>query len=146
MTTEQENMAAQYTSPGGFVFGVSGWNWGTPTPKSITFFTDGTTRVADQHGRPILRAMQDSKEVRLDGSHASVIAALTKERIDWTKLACAGWPQIPYAELMKLNELPPTPLEELRKIRDPEMRRDALKARREADAARDKELAAVEEE
>lgn len=143
---DSNNVAGEFQSPGGFVFGVQGFSWGEPKPKSITFFIDGTTRVSDQHGRPILRAMQDNKEVRLDGPHATVIAALAKERIDWTKLACAGWPQLPYAELMKLKSLPPTPLEELRKISDPAIRKDALRARRESDAVREKELAAVENE
>ena len=113
---------------------------------SITFFIDGTTRVCDQHGRAILKALQDGKEVRLDGAHADVIAALHRERIDWHTLASAGWPQLPYAELKKINPLPPTPLDELRKIKDPALRKDALRARREADEIKAKELLATEAE
>ena len=52
------------TSPGGFVFGVSGWTWGEPRPKSITFFLDNTAKVSDQHGRPIKGTVVDNKEVR----------------------------------------------------------------------------------
>ena len=79
-------------------------------------------------------------------THAQVIAALTAERVDWRTLQCAGWPQLPYKELMELPELPPTPLEELRKIRDPVLRKDALRARRETDEVRTKEMVSVEEE
>ncbi|MDE2237968.1 MAG: hypothetical protein KGK30_08780, partial [Elusimicrobia bacterium] len=61
-------------------------------------------------------------------------------------IACSGWPQLPYDELIKLPELPPTPIEELRKIRDPQMRKDALRARRELDSARATEYAAAEAE
>lgn len=55
-------------------------------------------------------------------------------------ITCAGWPQLTYEQLMGLPELPPTPLEELQKIRDPKLRRDAMKARREVDDLRAKEL------
>ena len=40
-------------SPGGFEFGVQGWDWGEPRPRSITFFLDNTAMVCDQHGRAI---------------------------------------------------------------------------------------------
>lgn len=157
-----ENLAGEMTSPGGFIFGTQGWTWGEPQPKSITFFLDGTAKVSDQHGRPIKGTVVDNKEVKFAqgppknddvpnarahlATHAQVIEALAAERVDWRTLQCAGWPQLPYVELKKLGELPPTPLEELRKIRNPELRRDALKARREVDEVRTKELAAVEEE
>jgi hypothetical protein len=145
-------------------FGVQGWTWGEPRPKSITFFLDGTAKVSDQHGRPIRGTVVDNKEVRFAdaapiadrggdvvprpqfASHAQVIAALAAERVDWLKLDRAGWPQLPYDELVKLAELPPTPLEELRKIRDPQLRKDALRARREADDARSKEMQEAEQE
>jgi hypothetical protein len=55
-------------------------------------------------------------------------------------LKCAGWPQLRYDMLKKIKELPPTPIEELRKIKDPDLRKDALKIRRELDESRDKEL------
>lgn len=138
------------TSPGGFMFGVQGWTWGEPRPRSITFFLDNTARVSDQHGRPIRGSVIDNKEFRfaagpppndmIPGSrnhlatHAQVIAALAADRIDWLKLSRAGWPQLTYDELKKLPELPPTPLEELKKIKDPALRKDALRIRREYDA------------
>lgn len=146
----------EFQSPGGFVFGVAGWSWGEPRPKSITFFLDGTAKVCDQHGRPIRGTVLNDKEVRFAqappanddqpdaranlATHAQVIAALAAERIDWRTLSCAGWPQLSYAELIKIPELPPTPIEELKKIRDPQLRKDALRARREVDSAREKEL------
>lgn len=203
-------------SPGGHEFGVTGWTWGAPVPKSITFYLDNTATVADQYGRKILRAISpEGVELRFADSppdasrdrdlvvprpqfatHQQVLAALAAERIDWLSyevryverdgsrksragltmeaaaklqakllaegktsvlmertIACAGWPQLPYerpkeggACLKDLPELPPTPEAELRKIRDPELRRDALKARREADQAREKELQAAEKE
>ena len=138
----------EFQSPGGFVFGVQGWDWGEQRPRSITFFLDGTARVCDQHGRPIKGTVVDgTKAVLFDKcSHAEVIAALDGERIDWRTLTCAGWPQLPYAELKKLADLPPTPIDELRKIKDTDLRRDALKMRREMDDVRAKELQAAERE
>lgn len=139
-------------SPGGFEFGVQGWHWGEPRPKSITFFTDGTAMVSDQHGRPIRGVMDATtgKELRFVmtapmadrtgavaerpgfATHAQVIEALAAERIEWTTLSRAGWPQIPYDELHKVKEtLPPTPISELKKIKDQKMKEDALKMRRE---------------
>lgn len=141
---------AEFTSPGGFVFGVQGWTWGDPKPTCITFFIDGTTRVCDQHGRPIRGSVLDGKEVLFNGPHADVVAALAKERVDWRTLTCAGWPQLPYEQLKEAykdtSELPPTPIDELKKIRDPELRRAALRLRREADEAAAKELQAADVE
>lgn len=193
-------------SPGGFEFGVVGWVWGQPVPKSITFFVDGSAMVCDQYGRPIRRAiLPDGSELRFAdcppdankegmvaprpqfATHVQVLAALAAERIDWTSyevryrsrdgnrrvngnltleaalklqerllregygqvamertIACAGWPQIPYEDLMKLPELPPTPTDELEKIGDPKLRRDALRAKSEVAAARDRELQPAE--
>lgn len=144
------------------MFGVQGWTWGEPRPRSITFFLDNTAKVCDQHGRPIRGTVVDNKEVRfaisapkndeLPGArsgyatHAQVIAALEAERVDWKKLDCSGWPQLPYAELKKLSQLPPTPVEELRKIQDKQLRKDALRARQEADEIAVKEMAAAEED
>ena len=143
-------------------FGVQGWSWGEPRPKSITFFLDGTAKVCDQHGRPIRGTVVDNREVRFAATapgnndapgaraglatHAQVIAALIAERVDWRTLVCAGWPQLSYEKLCNLPDLPPTPLDELRKIKDPDLRRDALRARREADEAMAKELSSVEAE
>lgn len=191
-----------------FEFGVQGWTWGDPVPKSITFFLDNTAAVCDQYGRHVRKAVLDSgAEVVFAGSppdaskegtivprphlatHAQVIAALRAEGINWMayevrhltvngpklkgnltleqaqelqikmikegakqvsmerSVACAGWPQLPYEELKKLPEVPPTPIEELQKIKDPKLRKDALKFRAEATAAVEMELqeAAAEE-
>ena len=195
-------------SPGGFEFGLQGWSWGEPIPKSITFFLDGTAMVCDQYGRQIRRCSGfDGKEYRFAdtppidnqekvivgrpqfASHAEVIAALASENIDWlsyevryfdqggakrvknglkledaTKLqhkllaegkvtavmsrsiVCAGWPQLPYDELKKLPELPPTPIAELARIRDLKLRKDALRIRREVDEVGRAEMAAEEAE
>ena len=43
-------------------------------------------------------------------------------------IACAGWPQLPYAELKKIGELPPTPEAELRTVTITEERFDRIKA------------------
>lgn len=173
MTTEQEQASGEFQSPGGFVFGVQGWTWGQPQPRSITFFLDGTAKVSDQHGRPIKGTVVDNKEVRFAqaapkaddppgaraklATHAQVIEALAKERVDWTTLACAGWPQLPYEELVRLPDgvFPPVMgtkqereayLDELRKIRDPELRRAAIRLRREMEDTRAKELAATQDD
>ncbi len=61
-------------------------------------------------------------------------------------IVCAGWPQLPYEMMKTLPELPPTPIEELRKIVDPQLRKDALRIKREFDEVRTKELQAVEDE
>lgn len=195
-------------SPGGFEFGIQGFVYGPPMPKSVTFFLDGSALVADQYGRSIKGAqLADGRVVMFaDGppeankegdvvprpqfaTHAQVVGALLEERIDWlsyevrwrgrdnrnnarsgltladaTKhqtrllhegnsmvaigrtIVCAGWPQLPYEELKKLPEVPPTPLEELRKIRDPQMRKDAMRLKREIGAAREKEMASAQED
>jgi hypothetical protein len=154
-------------SPGGFEFGRVGWTWGEQRPVSITFFLDGTALVADQHGRPIKGTLGDDgvatlfatsapelpngrkpEDLKKFSTHARTIAALKAENYDWLnrkKIVWAGWPQLPYAELKKIVDLlPPTPLEELRKIRDPQLRKDSLAVRKEIDEVRTKELAATE--
>lgn len=89
----------------------------------------------------------DSKEVIFAiSTHAQVVAALAAERVDWRTLTWAGWPQLPYEELCNLKELPPTPVDELKNIRDPKLRKDALRARREYDEVRTKELQEAAEE
>lgn len=161
MADNTEDFVGQIQSPGGFIFGVQGWTWGEPRPKTITFFLDGTAMVCDQHGRPIRGTVVDNKEVKFaltppkaDGSdallratvfasHARVIAALEVERYDWRTLRCAGWPQLPYDKLKEMKELPPTPAEELHKIRDPNLRRDALRMRYEYDELKARELKAA---
>lgn len=158
---EREDMYG-LTSPGGFVFGVSGWNWGEPRPKTITFFLDNTAKVSDQHGRPIKGAVIGTKEVKFAqtapspddppearkglATHLEVIEVLVAENVNWQTLTLAGWPQIPYAQLKSLKIVPPTPLEELRKIKDATLRKDAMRFRRECDEARIKEAQEVEAE
>lgn len=173
MPDNRDSLSGDFISPGGFVFGVQGWSWGEPRPRTITFFLDGTAKVCDQHGRPIrgteiegkkyhfaLEApsnddppggaryvtVSNRREILKLATHEQVVAALEAEGIDWKKLNCAGWPQLPYEQLIELVELPPTPIEELRKIKNPDMRRAALRARREADEAKAKEMAELEEE
>jgi hypothetical protein len=58
------------------------------------------------------------------------------------EIVSSGWPQLAYEELKKLPELPPTPLAELAKIRNPELRKAAMRARREADEVQSKQLEA----
>lgn len=79
-------------------------------------------------------------------SHEQVIAALAEERIEWQALTWAGWPQLPYEVLKTIPNLPPTPATELKKIPSAGLRKDALRVRAEMDAAREKELQAVEDE
>lgn len=142
MIDQQGHASGEFKSPGGFVFGVQGWTWGEQRPTSITFFLNGTCKVSDQHGRPIRGTISASgKPVYFESSsHAEVMEALAEERVDWRTLNPVGWPQLPYAKLKELKELPPTPVSELRKIKDAPLRRDALKIRREVDEAQAKEL------
>lgn len=139
MLPEQQKQA--FESPGGFIFGVQGWTWGDQRPTSITFFLDGTAKVSDQHGRPIKGVVgKDGSPVYFERcTHARVVEALAEERVDWKTLTRAGWPQLRYDVLKELKDLPPTPIEELRKIKDNDLRKDALRIRREADEAREKE-------
>lgn len=187
---------------------MQGWVWGSPHPKSITFFLDNTCIVSDQYGRVIKRAVnQDGVELKFAdcppeasregtvmprpqfATHQQVIEALRAEGINWLAyevkyrdragaskvrsnlslieagktqarllqdgctfviidrvISCAGWPQLPYDELKKLPELPPTPDEELKKIRDVALRRDARRIRREADEAMQSEMLVESEE
>lgn len=95
---------------------------------------DPNAGYAVQYGGGNINAV---RKVKL-GTHAEVIAALRAEGVDWATLTRAGWPQVPYEFLKKvfgedLSNLPPTPMDDLKKIRDPNMRRDAFKARMEHD-------------
>lgn len=188
LSDQQQQYAGEFTSPGGFIFGLQGWTWGDQKPTSITFFLNGTVKVSDQYGRPIKGAVPpDGNPVYFDRcNHAQLVDALAGEGIDvvaemnkagtpckqckgvkyvnnkWCQtcyhkesgestglcpsIKCSGWPQLPYDALKKLKELPPTPIEDLRKIKDADMRRDALKTRREADAVREKEMQSVDDE
>lgn len=120
-------------SPGGFVFGVQGYEYGTPIPRGITFNVDGTAKVVDHRGNPMKTYV---------GSHQAVVEQLKEAvpPVDWQKLDWAGWPQLPYSDLAELTTLPPTPLEELAKIPNKALRIDAIKMRREVDAAKVEEL------
>lgn len=113
-------------SPGGFVFGIQGWEYGEIRPKAVTFFLDGTARVSDHRGNPIQE---------LTGTHAEVVEKLGEDGVDWKTLDWAGWPQLPYDELKELPRVPETPLDELLKIKDKTLRADAVRLRRETDAA-----------
>lgn len=122
-------------SPGGFVFGIQGYEYGEIRPRAVTFFIDGTTRVSDHRGNPI---------VGYSGSHKEVASLLSDAGVDWQKLDWAGWPQLPYADLKDLIRVPETPLDELCKIKDKQLRADAVKLRREVDAAKAEEAEIVE--
>ncbi len=179
-----EQDISQFVSPGGFVFGLSGWVWGEQRPVGITFFLNGTAMVTDQWGRPIKGATIDSKEhwfattpPRHDdpnpghiwhdkkkvalATHTEVIAALAHERIDWQSLTCAGWPQIPYEELKKMKVPPYWPFAANHdpaptagafctcvscSIKDPSMRKDALRIKHESEKARTADIKAAEAE
>lgn len=163
-TGANDNFHGEIKSPAGFEFGVVGWMWGEPRPRAITFFLDNTAKVSDQYGRPIKGVIteKDSRRVYFApgppspddppaarakyATHAEVIAALEEEHIDWKKLPSAGWPQLDYEQLKALPALPPTPIEELRKIKDGKLRKDALRLRREADEAVLAESQALAEE
>lgn len=154
-----ENDIGQLQSPGGFVFGVQGWIWGEQRPTSITFFLDGTAKVSDQHGRPIKGVVRDGKPTYFDKcTHAQVIAALEEERIDWKQLTCAGWPQLSYDELKKLKNIPPWPFSRehnpsssngtqctciVCSIKDPKLRKDALRLRQETGQLIEREMQEV---
>lgn len=170
-------------SPGGFEFGVQGWTWGEPVPKSITFFMDGTAMVCDQYGRPIKGSVVDGREVWFASrppqeddpnpghipvtkgggrprivklaTHAEVIAALSADRVDWRTLTRAGWPQLPYEEMKKLDKLPPYPFNEIHNadhpacsclrcsVKDPAVRRDITRIKAEyVDAVKPAEVEA----
>lgn len=151
-------------SPGGFVFGPQGWHWGQQRVKGITFFLDNTAKVTDQWGRPIpgvvdtdtnkitvfaKDAPQDPRGVmnqalveerKKCATHAQVIAALEKEKVDWQSLQIAGFPQLPYEQLKKLKNFPTTPLRDLKRIKDRELRSAAMRARIEEDERKRREL------
>lgn len=166
----QANDSMNGISPGGFEFGIQGWSPGEPRPTTITFFLDGSAMVCDQHGYPIKGAVNngvevyfavnppainrdapipyepryitvDKKRVKL-GTHLQVIKALEEERIDWTKLTYAGTPQLPYEELKKVPNLRMAEEDELRRIPDVALRKDALRLMNE----REEELAKRYEE
>lgn len=151
----QDDFSGQFRSPGGFIFGVQGWMWGPPRPSCITFFIDNTAKVCDQYGRPIRGAIIGNKEIRFAinppnpednlverrklATHVQVIEALAAEQVNWQTLTYAGFPQLPYADLKKVKQLPPTPIEDLLKIANPILRRDAVKMRKELNDIMDKE-------
>lgn len=111
-------------SPGGFVFGIQGYEYGEVRPQSVTFFIDGTARVYDHRGNQML-----------SGPHSEVVEKLKELGTDWQRLNSAGWPQLPYDQLKELSFVPVTPLDELLKIKDKERRADAVRYRKELDEA-----------
>lgn len=121
-------------SPGGFVFGIQGYEYGEVKPRTLTFFTDGTVTVGDHRGNPIRE---------YNGSHKDVIDQLRANGVDWQRLEWVGWPQLPYDELKELDRVPPTPLDELMRIKDKELRLAAIKLRQETDEIRLSELQEV---
>lgn len=98
----ESNEGGMVVSPGGHVFGVQGWTYGQPVPKSLTFFLDGTCLVADQYGRPIRGAQANDgrqylfamtpPEANREGfvitrpqyaTHAQTLESLRAEGINW---------------------------------------------------------------
>lgn len=121
-------------SPKDIPFGIENWSYGEVRPTSVTFFLDGRALVCDHRGNSI---------TSYSGTHAEVVAKLLDDGFNWQKLDYAGWPQLPYEELKKIEVLPPTPLDELMTIKDRALRADAVRMRQEADA---EATAAAEEE
>lgn len=93
-------------------------------------------------------------------THAEAVAALEAERVDWVGLNRAGWPQLDYASLKKLPGLPAWPFDAEHNpatgltpgrtcncvvcaVRDPEVRKAALRARAEAEEAAAREMEAA---
>lgn len=171
MARQQEDLYG-FKSPGGFVFGVTGWNWGDQIPRSITFFLDNTCKISDQWGRPIKGGEKDGKIILfapapptqddLPGSrskyatHKEVVDYLMSDlHLDWRKLVWAGFPQLPYEELKKTNGLL-WPFDDSHRtdgkcscahccIKETSVRKDALRLRREISDNRLKEERAVAE-
>jgi hypothetical protein len=175
MLQRESGATGMKPSPGGFVFGVEGYFPPPPVPTTITFFLDGSAMVCDQMGHPVRGSLIDGKTVLFAmtapsaelqesflpmkrrtiivdrrevplATHVEVVAALTKEGVDWTKLTWAGMPQLPYEQLCELPGLQTASIEQLRKIPDAALRKDALRFRREQDEARRKEIEAVQSE
>lgn len=143
---ETNLLNGEYRSPGGFVFGVQGWNPGEQRATTITFFLDGRVLLSDQYGKEIRGVVKNGQAVYFNKcSHAQVVDLLAEERIDWQTLVWAGWPQLPYVRLKEIKNLPPTPSEELQKIQNTQLRKDALRIRKEWDDAREAELQAATE-
>ena len=95
---------------------------------------DGTVRV--RSGLTLAEATKLQAKLLADGC----------PQVEVTRsIVTAGWPQLS-AEQLASMDLPPTPLEELRKIRDPILRKAALGARRAADDVKAKEMQAAEAE
>lgn len=171
-------------SPGGFEFGLQGWTPPEQRVSGLTFFLNGTAMVCDQLGQPIrgtvkasgspvffamMPPQQDDKNPgyrqSIDGNgkrvmvklatHAEVVAALGEERIEWSTLTFAGFPQLAYEELKKLARLPSWPFSDVHdpnspvglsctcvtcSIRDPKLRKDAIRVRREVNDSREREV------
>lgn len=85
----------------------------------------------ESRGNLTMERAQEVQRQVIKSGRTTVVLART--------LTCAGWPQLTYEELVKLPELPPTPVEELLKIPNLTLRRDAVRARRERDEAKRKQ-------
>ncbi len=104
----------------------------TPTGEKELYFAQTSPSADDRPG--------SRKNL---ATHVQVIEALAAEKIDWQQLTYAGFPQVPYSELKKIKQLPPTPIDELLKIVNPALRRDAIRIRKELNDAIDKEREAA---
>lgn len=102
------------------------------------------------------RTSKEAEEHAKLSTHAQVIAALLHEKIDWTKLVFAGWPQVSYDELKGLRGLPAWPFADEHDnnattrcyclfccVRDPIAREGALRVRQEHNSVRERESAAA---
>lgn len=111
---------------------AEGINWQAYRVTHVT----PTNQARVRGGLSLAEAGKLQEKLMQEGNTSVVIAR---------EIVSAGWPQLRYEELVKLAELPPTPAEELKKIMNAELRRDALRARREADSQMEKELQAAAE-
>lgn len=82
-------------------------------------------------------AVKQQTRLLQEGHHQTVVCRT---------VVCAGWPQLPYDQLKKMAEIPPTPVDDLKKILDPNLRKDALRFIREIREIKDREAQNTEEE
>ncbi len=142
-------------SPGGHVFGLQGFQFADPIVCALTFYLDNTCEVHDQYGRPVRGVItKDNKTVLFApdppnadrgndayrgphkyATHMETVIALEGENIDWRKLPFAGTPQLDLERLQSIKDRLPegVPIEQLHKIKSPELRAAALRVRLELD-------------
>ena len=116
--------------------------WFATSPPPGMMVTSGIAPPYPKRQREVMEGGVIVKRQPL-ATHAEVIAALARERIDWATLTSAGVPQLSYDELKKLN-LPMASIEELRRIPDPELRKVTLRVRREQLADQEKDMVVEE--